>query len=196
MFDREVLAADVDDGLRELVDRDDLVAVPEVDGLAVGLLLHRPDHPLGEVGDVDEAALLGAVAEEFDAVALVGLDGLAAQGGNDVGAVGIQTLAGPIAVEDPDRAGVDVGVGVVGVAGDFPEDLGPAVGAVRIRRDRLIFGEAIEVVVLLAVDARAGGEQEAIDVVDAGGLQHMLIHQHGGGEPVDVLALDVVDPTY
>jgi hypothetical protein len=42
---------------------------------------------------------------------------------------------------------------VVGVAGDLAQDFGPAVGAVGTGGNRLVLGKAIEVVVLLAVDA-------------------------------------------
>ena len=195
MFDGQVLAADVDDLLGEFVHADDLFGVSEVDRLAVGLLVHRPNHTLREVGDVDEAALLSAVAEEFDRIAVFRFDGLSAQRGDDVAAVRVEALSWTIAVEDTDRARVHIRVCMVGVTRDFTEDFGPPVGRMRVRRDGLVLGESIEVVVLLTIDTRARGEHEPVDVVDAGGFQHMLVHEDTRRESVNVLTLDVVDAT-
>lgn len=48
---------------------------------------------------------------------------------------------------------------------------------------------------LLSIDAGTGSEEESIDVVDTGGLQHVLVHQHTRCQATNVFALNVVDAT-
>jgi len=111
-----------------------------------------------------------------------------------VTAIGIEALARAVGVEDPDAAGREVTVGLIGLTGDLAEDLRPAVGRVRVCRVALLLGEPVESVVFLVVDARAGSEQESIDVVDACRFEHVLVHQYARSEAADRLAVDEVDP--
>ncbi len=77
------------------------------------------DDAVDEIGDVAEAAGLGAVAVDGEGLAFEGLD---EEVGDDAAVVGLET--GAIGVEDADKVGVDAVVAVIGHDGSLGETLG------------------------------------------------------------------------
>jgi hypothetical protein len=117
---------------------------------------HEAVDAFDEVGDVAEAAGLGAVAEDGDRF----LEGLADEGRDDAAVVEAHAFA--VGVEDADDAGVDLVLAVVGHGEGFGEAFGFVVAAARadgVDVAPVVLGLRVHLGV--AVDFGSGGEQEA-----------------------------------
>src|SRR5919197_314139 len=166
IVDRERLVDDLarraghaEDRLRELVERE-LARVPDVDGQVLSALGEQ-DEPANQVVDVAEAPRLRALAEDGDRLALERLPHERRDG-----APVVRAHTRSVGVEDPDDAGVDALMAVVGhrerlrvplrlvVDAARPDGIDVSPIALRLRMDERV-----------AIDLARRGEEEACPLV-------------------------------